>query len=62
MAIDDFVLLVLHDDDIAVECADPAGDPCFVLQDYSNRCLFGAVHAQHLVEEVGFHGGVLFIG
>ena len=62
MAIDDLVLLVLHDNDIAVKGADPAGDPRLVLQDDGHRGLLGVVRAQHLVKKIGFHGGVLAIG
>ena len=62
MAIDDLIPLVLHDDDIAVEHPDPAEDPCVVLQDDGHRDLLGPVRAQHLVEEIGFHGRCHSIG
>ena len=62
MAIDDLALLVLHDDDIAVERTDSAGDPRLVLQDDGDRSFLGPVRVQHLVKEIGFHGGVPSIG
>ncbi len=55
MPVDDLVLLVIHDDDVAVERFDPAGDVDLVLERYGHRRLVCAVGVQHSVKEIQFH-------
>lgn len=55
MPVKDLVFLIVHENDIAVECLDLPMDADLVLKGYGYRGLFFLVLVEHSIEEVLFH-------